>query len=388
MKKCTKALALLMALAMVFALAACSGGDTGESSNSNAPAASKSTFAPVAKDQIKVGVIHIGNPKDTAGYTHAHDQGIVDMQKALGLQDNQIIRKNNIDDQDKTAIETAIRECVEEGCNIIFGTSYGYMDTLEQLAAEYPKVIFSHCSGYKNNGKNLNNYFGRIYEARYLTGIAAGLKTKSNKIGYVAAQGSDNPEVTGGIDAFALGVKSVNKDAKIYVKVTNTWFDPQKEKTAAYALLDLGCDVIAQHQDTAQPQIAAQEKGVWGCGYNSDMTAEAPKAHLTATIWNWGVYYTQAVKQVIDGTWTPTNYFDGMKEGLVDISPLSDNCVEGTKEAIEKARASIVDGSLKVFAGPLKDNTGKEQVKSGDYLKDDVIAGQLNWYVDNVVADK
>lgn len=387
MKKFTKALALLMALAMVFALAACSGGgDTGESSNNNASEAPKSTFAPVAKGQIKVGVIHIGNPKDTSGYTHAHDQGIVDMQKTLGLQDNQIIRKNNIDDQDKKAIETAIRECIEEGCNIIFGTSYGYMDTMEQLAAEYPEVIFSHCSGYKNNGKNLNNYFGRIYEARYLTGIAAGLKTKSNKIGYVAAQGSSNPEVTGGIDAFALGVKSVNKDAKVYVKVTNTWFDLNKEKSAAIALLDLGCDVIAQHQDTAQPQIAAEERGVWGCGYNSDMTAEAPKAHLTATVWNWGVYYTQAVKQVINGTWTPTNYFDGMKEGLVDISPLSANCADGTKEAIEKARASIVDGTLKVFAGPLKDNTGKEQVKSGDYLKDDYIAGKLNWYVDNVEA--
>lgn len=387
MKKFTKVLALLMALAMVFALAACSGGgDTGESSNNNPSETPKSSFAPVAKDQIKVGVIHIGNPKDTSGYTHAHDQGIVDMQNALGLKDNQIIRKNNIDDQDKKAIETAIRECVEEGCNVVFGTSYGYMDTMKQLAEEYPEVIFSHCSGYQNNGKNLNNYFGRIYEARYLTGIAAGLKTKSNKIGYVAAQGSDNPEVTGGIDAFALGVKSVNKDAKIYVKVTNTWFNPTLEKSAAIALLDLGCDVIAQHQDTAQPQIAAQEKGVWGCGYNSDMTAEAPKAHLTATVWNWGVYYTQAVKQVIDGTWTPTNYFDGMKEGLVDISPLSANCADGTKEAIEKARASIVDGTLKVFAGPLKDNTGKEQVKSGDYLKDDYIAGQLNWYVDNVEA--
>ncbi len=116
------------------------------------------------------------------------------------------------------------------------------------------------------------------------------------------------------------------------------------------------------------------------------MTTEAPKAHLTATVWNWGVYYTQAVKQVIDGTWTPTNYFDGMKEGLVDISPLSANCADGTKEAIETARASIVDGTLKVFAGPLKDNTGKEQVKSGDYLKDDYIAGKLNWYVDNVEA--
>lgn len=389
MKKFTKALALLLALAMVFALAACSGtGDTDELSGSNTNAASSSSFAPVAKDKIKVGVIHIGNPKDTAGYTHAHDQGIVQMQNQLGLRDDQIIRKNDVNDQDKTAIETAITECIEEGCNIIFGTSYGYMDTMEQLAAAHPDVIFSHCSGYKNNGKNLNNYFGRIYEARYLTGIAAGLKTKSNKIGYVAAQGNKNPEVTGGIDAFALGVKSVNPNAKVYVKVTNTWFDPQKEKSAAISLLDAGCDVIAQHQDTAQPQIAAQERNVWGCGYNSDMTAEAPKAHLTATIWNWGVYYTQAVQQVIEGTWTPTNYFDGMKEGLVGISPLSENCAEGTKEAIEKAQSAIIDGTLKVFAGPLKDNTGKERVKSGDYLKDDVIAGKLNWYVDNVVADK
>lgn len=388
MKKFTKALALLMALAMVFALAACSGGDSDKPSDTNAPAASKSAFAPVAKDQIKVGVIHIGNPKETAGYTHAHDQGIVEMQSALGLQDNQIIRKNDIDDQNKTAIETAIRECVEEECNIIFGTSYGYMETMKQLAAEYPNIIFSHCSGYENNGKNLNNYFGRIYEARYLAGIAAGMKTQTNKIGYVAAQGIENPEVTGGIDAFALGVKSVNPEAEIHVKVTNTWFDPTKEKNAAIALLDAGCDVIAQHQDTAQPQVAAQERNVWGCGYNSDMTNEAPRAHLTAPIWNWGVYYTQAVRQVIEGTWTPTNYFDGMKEGLVGISPLSANCADGTQAKIDEAKAAIIDGSLKVFAGPLKDNTGKEQVKSGDYLKDDYIAGKLTWYVDNVVADK
>lgn len=386
MKKFTKALALLMALAMVFALAACSGGDTDTPSGSNA--ASGSAFAAVAKDQVKVGVIHIGNPNDTAGYTYAHDQGIKNMQSQLGLADNQIIRKNDIDDQNKSAIETAIRECIEEGCNIIFGTSYGYMETMAQLAAAYPNVIFSHCSGYKSNDTNFNNYFGRIYEARYLTGIAAGMKTKTNKIGYVAAQGSDNPEVTGGIDAFALGVKSVNPNAKIYVKVTNTWFDPTLEKNAAIALLGQGCDVIAQHQDTPQPQIAAQEKNVWGCGYNSDMTAEAPKAHLTAPIWNWGVYYTQAVKQVIDGTWKPVNYFDGMKEGLVGISKLSANCAEGTQAAIETAQKAIVDGSLKVFAGPLKDNTGKEQVKEGDYLKDDYIAGKLTWYVDNVVADK
>ena len=172
----------------------------------------------------------------------------------------------------------------------------------------------------------------------------------------------------------------------MFVKVTNSWFAPEMENAAAEALLAEGCDVIAQHCDTPYPQTAAEKAGKWGIGYNSDMSKDAPKATLTSVVWDWGVYYTEAVKQVIDGTWTPTNYFDGMKEGLVDISPLSANCADGTKEAIEKARASIVDGTLKVFAGPLKDNTGKEQVKSGDYLKDDYIAGKLNWYVDNVEA--
>ena len=377
-----KFLALLLTLVMALSLAACGGSDE-ESTDSPAedPAANEESSGSAA--DVKIGLICVHDIN--SGYDAAHIEGLTAACEELGIDANsQVIFRYNIA-EDENCYDAAV-DLAEEGCNIIFGTSYGYMDTMEQLAAEYPEVIFSHCSGYKNNGKNLNNYFGRIYEARYLTGIAAGLKTKSNKIGYVAAQGSSNPEVTGGIDAFALGVKSVNKDAKVYVKVTNTWFDLNKEKSAAIALLDLGCDVIAQHQDTAQPQIAAEERGVWGCGYNSDMTAEAPKAHLTATVWNWGVYYTQAVKQVIDGTWTPTNYFDGMKEGLVDISPLSANCADGTKEAIEKARASIVDGTLKVFAGPLKDNTGKEQVKSGDYLKDDYIAGKLNWYVDNVEA--
>jgi len=177
-------------------------------------------FPAIAKEDIKVGVIHIGNPADGSGYTFAHDQGIVGMQETLGLEDGQIIRKNNVNDSDPTATETAILECIEEGANIVFGTSWGYMDTMEALAAEYPDVIFSHGTGYKSNDTNLNNYFGRIYQARYLSGIAAGLKTETNLIGYVAAMGQENSEVTGGINAFAMGVNSVNPEAQVYVKVT------------------------------------------------------------------------------------------------------------------------------------------------------------------------
>ncbi len=332
---------------------------------------------------FKVGVIHIGDPADGAGYSFAHDQGIVAMQEELGLSDDQIIRKNNVSDTDAVAIRTAMEECIEEGAKIIFGTSWGYMDTMEQLAAEYPDIYFSHASGYKSNGSNFNNYFGRIYQARYLTGIAAGLKTQSNKIGFVAAMGIDNSEVTGGINAFAMGVESVNPDAKVYVKVTNTWFDPTLEGQAAEALLDMGCDVIAQHADTAAPQLAAQKRGAWGVGYNSDMTKDAPESHLTAPIWNWGVYYTKATKEAMDGTWTGENYFGGLAEGFVDISPLSKNVAEGTEEAIEAARKKIIDG-YNVFEGEIKDNQGNVVCAEGQKLTDADITGAMNWYYRNV----
>ena len=370
---------LLLIVAMAASMTACKKTDDSKESGG--------ASAGISKDKIKVAVIHIGNPADGAGYTYAHDQGIIAMQKELGLADNQIIRKNNVDDTDAVAIKTALEECVEEGAHIIFGTSWGYMDMMAEMAEEHPDIIFSHCSGYKSNDKNFNNYFGRIYQARYLAGIAAGLKTKSNKIGYVAAMGKDNAEVTGGINAFAMGIESVNPDAKVYVKVTNTWFDPTLEKQAAEALLDMGCDVIAQHADTTAPQLAAEERGVWGCGYNSDMTKDAPKAHLTAPIWKWGAYYTAAVKAVIEGNWTNENYFGGMEDGLVDISPLSENCADGTAEAIEAARKRILDG-YKVFEGDIFDNEGNQICKEGEFLSDsDITGGKMNWYYRNVVAE-
>lgn len=380
-----KILAFLLAAVMLFAVAGCSQ----DGSDSKTPAGSQASggaMPAVAKDDLKVGVIHIGEPADGAGYSYAHDQGIVAMQKELGLKDSQIIRKNNIPDTDTAKTQTAIEELVEEGCQVIFGTSFNYMNVMEQMAETYPKVIFSHCSGYKNNGKNMNNYFGRIYQARYLAGIAAGMKTQSNKIGYVAAMDVTNSEVTGGINAFAMGVKSVNADARVYVKVTNTWFDVTKEKQAAEALLADGCDVIAQHCDTPYPQTAAEKAGKWGIGYNSDMSKDAPKATLTSVVWDWGVYYTEAVKQVIDGTWKPENYYGGMKEGLVDISPLADFCKAGTKEAVEAARAKILDGSFNVFDGVIETNDGKTVGKEGGTLDDATITGGINWYFKNVVV--
>lgn len=375
MKKMAKKIiaVVLAAVMMVLAFAACSGNTDGQKEGES-------------KSDLKIGVIHIGDPKEGAGYSYAHDQGIKKACEALGIADSQVIRKNNVADNNKEAAESAIDELVEEGCKVIFATSYGYMDAVENRAAKYPEVYFSHCSGYKSNETNFNNYFGRIYEARYLAGIAAGMKTQSNKIGYVAAQNDKNPEVTGGIDAFALGVKSVNPDAKVYVKVTNTWFDLTVEKDAAVSLLNEGCDVIAQHQDTAQPQIAAQEAGKWGVGYNSDMAIQAPKAVLTSVIWNWEVYYQKAIESVLNGKWDSSNYFGTMKEGLVDVTPVTENCADGTKEAIEAAKKKIVEEDFRVFSGEIKDNKGNVQVKAGEHLEDDYIAGKINWYVDNVVV--
>lgn len=370
MKITKKLLAVLLASLMVFALAACSGGDTGKK-----------------ESELKIGVIHIGDPADGTGYSYAHDQGIVKACEKLGVKDSQIIRQKNVADADSDAVRRAISTCIEQGAKVIFATSYGYMDTCDAMAKEYPDVIFSHCSGYKSNETNFNNYFGRIYEARYLAGIAAGMKTESNRIGYVAAQNIDNPEVTGGIDAFALGVKSVNKDAVVHVKVTSTWFDVALERSAAQALLDAGCDVIAQHQDTAMPQIAAQDVGKWGVGYNSDMSKEAPKAVLTSVIWNWEVYYEAAIKAVMDGTWKSTKYFGTMKDGLVGVTPVTANCKEGTAEAIEKAKDKIVKEDFRVFSGEIKDNKGNVVCKDGQTLEDDYIAGKINWYADNVVVD-
>ena len=376
-----KIISLVLALALVMAFSVgCSG--SGDNSDKGKDAGKKG----ITVEDIKIGVIHISDPAEGAGYTYTHDIGIQEMQEELGLDDSQIIRKNNISDNDPTAIDTAIRECLEEGANIIFATSWGYMDTVEALAEEFPNVYFAHGTGYKSNGENFINYFGRIYQARYLAGIAAGLKTESNKVGYVAAMGKDNSEVTGGLNAFAMGVNSVNPDAEVLVKVTNNWFAPEAESNAAKALIAEGVDVIGQHCDTPNPQTAAEEAGVWGVGYNSDMSKDAGDAVLTSVIWNWGKFYISAVESIIDGTWDGSNYYGGMKEGLVDITPLADFVAEGTQEKIDEARATILDDSFNVFDGVIETNDGTTVGTEGETLSDSDITGGMNWYFKNVVV--
>lgn len=373
-------LAGVMALSL---MAGCSSGGeetTTTESGNDTTAESTGLFPAVAKEDLKVGVVHITDPAEGTGYTYTHDLGIQGMQKNLGLDDSQIIRKNNVDDTGATKIRTALEECVEEGCQIVFATSWGYMDYVEEIAEEYPDVLFAHGTGYKSNGKNFINYFGKINQARYLSGIAAGMKTTSNKIGYVAAQNNENGEVTSGIDAFAMGVESVNPDAKVYVKVTGSWFDPEGEGQAAKSLIDMGCDVIAQHCDTANPATEAEKAGVFAVGYNSDMAQKAPGATLTSVMWDWSVFYTEAVQKVIDGTWDGQNYFGSMQDGLVTLAPCSDLCAEGTAEKIKEVQDKIISGEWDIFDGTTEyeDNQGQTHtLKAEDY-------GTCNWYYKNV----
>ena len=341
----------------------------------------------ISKDQIKVGVLYLSDPDEGSGYSYTHDLGVKGMQENLLLSDDQIERKI-VDDTDEDGTKKAIEECVSDGCNIIFTTSWGYMQVTADMAEKYPDVYFSHGTGYMSNGKNFNNYFGRIYQARYLSGFVAGLNKKNNKLGYVAAHDSSYTEVTGGIDAFAIGVESVNPKAKIYVDVTNSWYDEKKEKKASERLLSMGCDVMTQHCDTSYPQTLAQEKGVYGIGYNSDMSKETPKSCLTSVIWNWSAYYTAAVKSVIDGTWDGSNYYGGMAEGLVEITDLASFAADGTQQKVDEATAEILSGQNNVFDGVLETNTGKKIGQKGKTLDDATITGKINWYYRNVVVIK
>jgi basic membrane protein A len=337
---------------------------------------------PLDREKLVVGVIYVDDA--ASGYSFAHETGIREMSEKLGLYDGQVIRKFNVIDADSIMVEAMIREAIAEGANLIVATSWGQRDACEKLAAEYPNIIFANASGDKSNDTNFTNYFGRIYQARYFSGVAAGLKTRTGKIGYVAAMDSSNSEVTGGLDAFAIGVESVNPDAKIYARVTYSWYDPAGEREAARGLIAAGCDIIAQHCDTPKPQIEAEANSVWGIGYNSDMSVEAPAAVLTSVIWNWGAYYTFLAQSVIDGTFTTEPYFGGLADGMVDITPLAETLAEpGMKEAVEAARNRVENG-FNVFDGAMETNDGRKIGTEGGTLSDGEITGGIHWYYRNV----
>ena len=416
-----KILALVLALAMVLGLAAC-GGNTApaateapaaEAPATEAPAAEAADAAMTAAD-LKVGAIYINSKNDTAGYTFAHHNGITTAMNELGMDlATQLVIVDEVPEDDEQVL-AAIDTLVGEGCDIIFGISFGYLNAMQAAAEEYTDVIFSHGTGYLCNDTNFNNYFGRIYQARYLSGIAAGFKSLemgNNNIGYVAAYGTEYAETASGINSFAMGVQAVNPDATVFVKNLGAWADEVNESAFAIELIDsFGCGVIAQHCDSAQPQIAAENKGVFGCGYNSDMTPDAPKAHLTAAIWNWNVYYRTAMEAAIacngDASQFVANmggsaYYGGLAEGFVDVSPLSENCVAGSAEAVAAVKELIISGEWDVFSGvklniaadgtytmvdaALVDNAGNEIVAAGGAsVEDSVITGTMNYFVEGV----
>ncbi|WP_139902115.1 BMP family ABC transporter substrate-binding protein [Clostridium thermarum] len=372
MKKIAR-LMLILVVAMGVAFTGCAKSDGVEKSNSSGEN---------NNEKLKVGFLYVG-PVGDGGYTYAHDQGRLYLQEKLGDKVDATIIKESVKEDDAEVLQVC-EEMINNGVKVIFGTSYGFMNGMKKAAENHPDVKFLHCSGYEM-AENMSNYFGRDYQVRYLSGIVAGMKTKANKIGYVAA--FPIPECVRGINAFTLGVRSVNPDAVVKVTWTNTWYDPVKEKEAAKALLDDGVDIIAQHQDTTGPQQAAEEKGVWSIGYNSDMSAAAPNAYMTAPIWNWGPYYVDQVQKILDGTWKAESYWGAIdaddSKSIIYLAPLTKNAPEGAQEAVDKAKADIISGKNKVFVGPLKDNTGALKVAEGVEMTDEEMLS-FDWFVEGV----
>ena len=370
--KRSKFSALAFSLAAVLGVAACGGSDS----------ATTDTAAPAAADysNLKVAVVYIGVPGD-AGYTFQHDQGIAELEAELGIT---VTRLENIPEGAESV--ATFDKLARDGYNLIFGTSFGYMDPMLETAGKYPDVCFEHATGYKT-APNLGTYFGAAEEARYLSGIAAGAASKSGKLGYVAA--FPIPEVVRGINAFTLGARSVNPKATVQVSWTSTWFDPAKEKEAAQSLLQAGADVLGMHQDSTATGEAAKEAGAKWVGYNSDTKAgDFPDTWLTAPIWNWGPYYIAAAKSLSGGTCLAGDtgqYYGNMKDGTVKLGAFGSSVSADTQALIATKAAAIIDGSFAPFTGPIKDNEGKEQIAAGVVAPLGDLLGQM-YFVEGVVG--
>ena len=363
---------IALAAAAVVGLAACGG----SSSSTDTTAAAGGDYS-----NLKVAVVYIGVPGD-AGYTYQHDQGIKELENELGIT---VTRLENIPEGAESA--ATFDQLASEGYNLIFGTSFGYMDPMLETAAKYPNVCFEHATGYKT-APNMGTYFGAAEEARYLSGIAAGAASKSGKLGYVAA--FPIPEVVRGLNAFTLGARSVNPKATVQVAWTSTWFDPAKEKEAAQSLLQAGADVLGMHQDSTATGEAAKEAGAKWVGYNSDTKAgDFPDTWLTAPIWDWGPYYIKAAKSLAAGTCLAGDsgqYYGNMADGTVKLGTFGSSVSAETQALIAEKAAAIIDGSFAPFTGPIKDNTGKEVIAAGKVAPLGDLLG-MQYLVEGVIGE-
>jgi len=326
--------------------------------------------------ELQVGFVYV-SPIGDAGWSYAHEQGRLMIDAMEGVSTSFVEAVSEGPDSERVMLNMA-----RKGYNLIFATSYGYMDPMLKVAKQFPKTVFMHCSGFKT-ADNMGNYFGRMYQARYLSGMVAGAMTKTNTLGYVAA--FPIPEVIRGINAFALGAQLTNPNAKVRVVWTKTWYDPATEKEAAKSLLDVGADVITQHQDSPSAQEAAQERGVYSIGYNSDMSKFAPKSHLCAPIWNWGPFYKEIVEKVQKGERVNNAYWYGLDRGIVDLSPMSKMVPQEIQKRVLSKRNDIASGKAKVFFGPIKDQEGKLRISEGEAASDKELLG-MTWFVQGVIG--
>ena len=331
-----------------------------------------------AQDKTKVGFVFVG-PIGDGGWTFEHNNGRLAVEAAFGDAVETVYAENVPEGPDA---ERVLTQMVLGGADLIFTTSFGYMESTMNVAAKFPDVKFEHATGYLR-ADNVSTYSARFYEGRAVQGHIAGNLTKSNKIGYIGS--FPIPEVIRGINAFTLGVQSVNPDAQVRVVWTQTWFDPGVERDAADSLLDVGADVLTMHQDAPATLQAAEARGAYVIGYNSDMRGFAPNAFLTAPVWNWGPLYSKVAQEVKDGTWKSESIWWGMKEELVQLAPLSDKVPADVKALVAEKTAAIKAGTLHPFAGPIKDQDGKIQVAAGSIHDDDQLLG-MSYFVKGVIG--
>jgi basic membrane protein A and related proteins len=342
-----------------------------------APAPVASAPAPAPKPEpLKIAFAYVG-PVGDGGWTFAHDNGRKAIEKEFG---DKIVTSFVEKVPESADAERVIRDMADQGNKLIFGTTFGYMEPMLKVAADKKDVKFEHATGYKT-GENMRTYDSRTYEGAYMAGVIAGKMTKSNTLGVVGS--IPIPEVIRNINSFTLGAQSVNPKVKTKVVWVNEWFNPPKETEAATALINGGADVLFQNTDSPAVLKTAQDKGKRAFGWDSDMTAYGPKAHLASAVINWGPYYIKATRDALEGKWATGQAWWGVKEGAIDIVSIAEDVPAETKAKVEEVKKGLADGSFAIWKGPLVDNTGKE-VLAKDAVADDKFLGGVNFYVKGV----
>ncbi len=326
---------------------------------------------------LKVGFVYV-SPVSDAGWTHQHDAGRRELERVLAPRVVTTFVEKVAEGPDA---ERVIRDLAVQGHRLIFTASFGFMDPTIRVAREFPGVAFEHGSGYKT-APNVGNYNARFYEGRYLAGLIAGRATRSNVLGYVAA--FPIPEVLQGINAYAIGARAVNPQAEVRVVWTSSWFDPGRERDAAYTLANQGADVLTHHTDSSAVPQAAETRGVAVLGYHSDMSRAAPRTHLASVTHHWGRYYVQRSQAVLDGTWRAGSVWGGIRDGFVRIDAVSAALPTDVRALVAARTAEIAEGRLHPFSGPLADNAGTVRLARGPMADDDL--NRMDWYVAGVAG--